>query len=179
MSRNKRSYQWVGLGQIIVPKTDASSTVGAVMQLAPAISRTVPEVGRTDCLIQAMYIHVSSHRILTTSFDAMGLVVWVANVSEASQNSAQSLDALSLDSRAYSNKNILVLEPMAVPPVLASGDLATVTTDDRVLTHKATFQASRKLDRAQQVLCLQINTDVSDVMRCFVQARVLLSYGTQ
>ncbi len=179
MPRNKRSYQWVGGGQIIVPKTDASSTVGAIMQLAPAISRTVSEVGRTECLIEAIYIHVSTHRILTTSLDAAGLIVWVSNVSEASQNPVQSLDALSLDVRAYANKNILVLEPLVVPPILASGDLLSVTTDDQVVTHKATFQATRKLDRAQQVLCLQINTDVSDVIRCFVQARVLLSYGSK
>ncbi len=179
MARSKRSYQWVGGGQIVTPKTDASSAVGDVMQLAPAISRTVAEVGRTDCLIQAIYIHVSSHRLLTTSFDALGLVVWVANVSEGSANPVQTLDALSTDVRAYSNKNILILEPLEVPPVLASSDLMTVTTDDRILTHKATFQASRKLDRAQQVLSLQLNTDVSDVMRCFVQARVLLSYGSK
>ncbi len=179
MARKNRSYQWVGGSQVITPKTDVSSTVGAVFQLAPAISRTVPELGRTECLIEAMYIHISTHRILTTSFDAAGLIVWLANVSEGSANPTQTLDGLSVDPRAYANKNILVLEPLAVPPVLASSDLATVTTSEEVKVHKATFQATRKFDRAQQVLCLQINTDVSDVIRCFVQARVLLSYGSK
>ncbi len=179
MARNKRSYQWVGGGEIMTPKTDVSSAVGEIFQLAPAISRTVPEVGRTDCLIEAIYIHVSTHRLLTVSLDALGLIVWVSNVSEASNNPVQTLDALATDARAYSNKNILIMEPLVVPPILASGDLLSVTTDDRILTHKATFQATRKLDRAQNVLCLQLNSDVSDVVRCFVQARVLLSYGSR
>jgi len=179
MARSKRSNQWVGGSQIITPKTDVSSTVGAVFQLAPAIARTVPEIGRTECLIQAIYVHISTHRILTTSLDAAGLIVWLANVSEGSANPAQTLDALSPDPRAYANKNILAMEPLAVPPVLASGDLLSVTTSEEIKVHKATYQASRKFDRAQQVLCLQINTDVSDVIRCFVQARVLLSYGSK
>ncbi len=179
MARSKRSYQWVGGGEILTPKTDASSAVGDVFQIAPAISRTVAEVGRTDCLISAIYVHISTHRLLTTSFDALGLIVWVANVSEGSANPVQTLDALAVDVRAYSNKNILIMEPLEVPPVLASSDLLSVTTDDRIMTHKATFQATRKLDRGQQVLCLQLNSDVSDVVRCFVQVRALLSYGNK
>ncbi len=179
MARNKRSYQWVGGGEILTPKTDASSAVGDIFQIAPAASRTVAEIGRTDCLIEAIYVHVSTHRLLTTSFDALGLIVWVANVSEGSANPVQTLDALATDVRAYGNKNILIMEPLEVPPVLASSDLLSVTTDDRILHHKATFQATRKLDRAQQVLSLQLNSDVSDVVRCFVQVRALLSYGNK
>ncbi len=179
MGRSKRSYQWVGAGSNLASVPDASTAVSDVVQLVPAIKRTDPTVGRTDCLIEAIYIHVSTRRDDVGIVDALGLIVWVGNVAEASANPVQSLDALSTDVRAYANKGILILEPIAVPPLLASGDLVSATPSDAVLVSKHTFRASRKLDRGHNVLCAVINCDLSGEVNCFLQARVLLSYGSR
>ncbi len=179
MARNKRSYQWIGAANVFLPKTDASSATTGILEIAPALLRTAPVQGRTDCLIEAIYIHISTHRVLTTTLDAAGIIVWVANVSEGSDNASQTLDALSTEDRAYSNKNILIMEPFAVPPTVSSSDLVSVAINDAVLVSKHSFQATRKLDRSSQVLALQVNADVSDVIRCFIQVRALLSYGAR
>ncbi len=145
--------------------------------MAPAIKLADIVQQRTSCLIEAIYVHFSTTRILISSLSMVGMIVWVANVSEGSNNPSQTLDALSIDPRAYSNKNILIMEPVPVPPILASGDLLSATTNEEIRTSKYTYQASRKLDRAQQILCMQVNADVDSVVSCFIQYRVLLSYG--
>ncbi len=97
---------------------------------------------------------------------------------EGQDSPVQSLNAIPTDDRAYGNKNILVMGQIDVPPVLAASDLLSFDTSEELRTTKFEYQASRKLDRSNQVLCLVINSDVSDVLRCFVQVRALLSYGS-
>lgn len=145
--------------------------------MLPAIARTADVQQRTSALIEAVYVHISTTRVLISPMFSLGLIVWLGNVSEGSDNPSQTLDALATDSRAYSNKNILIMEPIPVPPILASGDLVTATTSEEIRTSKHTYQASRKIDRAQQVLCMQVNGEVASVVNCFIQFRVLLSYG--
>ncbi len=175
---SRRKYQWVGAGAIITPKTDASTPTSEIMELVPAVLRTSAAGPRTDCLIEAMYIKVHTHRILTSALDATGIIVWTAVVSEGADAPAQSLNALATDARAYGNKNIMLMEPIAVPPLLAAGDLLSFQTSDEIMVSSFEYQATRKLDRQNQVLALTINSDVSSVVRCFVQARVLLSWGS-
>ncbi len=174
----RRKYQWVGHGNVIVPKTDASTPTSELLELVPAVLRTSAAGPRTDCLIEAIYVHVHTHRLLTTTLDACGIIVWTAVVSEGADAPAQSLNAIPTDARAYGNKNILIMAPVPVPPLLGSSDLLSVTPDDQVMVSSYEYQASRKLDRQNQVLALTINSDVSSVLRCFVQVRVLLSWGS-
>jgi len=178
MARRKRKYIWVGGGQIILPVPDTFTSVGDIMEIVPAIPRTSELGGDTQCLIEALYIHVSTQRLLISNFDACGIIVWTANVVEGGDSPAQTLDALSLDGRAYANKNILVLAQISVPPVIPVGDAATFATSDELRTSTFEYQATRKLDRSNQVLSLIINTDLTGVVRCFVQVRCLLSYGS-
>ncbi len=178
MARSKRKYVWVGGGQIILPVTDASTSVGDVMEIVPAIPRTSELGADTSCLVEALYINVSTHRLTLDSLDAAGVIVWTANVVEGGDSPAQTLDAISTDSRAYANKNIMVMAPLEVPPVIPVGNAATFATSEATVVSHFEYQATRKLDRSNQVLALTINTDVSDVLRCFVQVRCLLSYGS-
>ncbi len=178
MAKRKRRYNWVGKGQLMVPVTDASTSVGNVMEIVPAILRTSALGADTQCLVEALYIHVSTRRTGVTTFDAAGLIVWTANVVEGGDSPAQTLDAISTDDRAYANKNIMVLAPIDVPPILGASDLATFIQNDEIRTTRFEYQAKRKLDRSNQVLSFVINTDVSSVISCFVQVRCLLSYGT-
>ncbi len=177
MAKSKRAYQWVGDGVIINAVPDVSTSVGGIMQILPSLTSSSNPEGRTDVLIQALYVHISTHRVGIDAVDAAGVVVWVANVSEGSNNPVQSLDALSVQSRAYSNKNILIMEPFAVPAAVFAGDLLTAIPSEETLVSTHTFQASRKIDRSTQILALQVNADVSSQVRCFVQVRALLSYG--
>ncbi len=147
--------------------------------MLPAVGRTDDIQSRTTALIEAIYVHISTRRETTDILNAAGMICWLANVSEGSDNPSQTLDALAVDSRAYSNKNILIMEPLAVPPMLGAGDLLSVIPSEEIITSKHTYQASRKIDRSQQVLCMMLNSDVSSVLNCFVQFRVLLSYGAR
>lgn len=162
----------------MIPKIDASSAASDVFQIVLAIPCTSDPIGRTSCLIEAIYLYISFHREEITALDAFGLICWIANISEGSDNPSQMLDAISTTSRAYANKNIMILEPIPAAPILGTSDLLAFSTNNETTVFKHTFQATRKLDRANQSVCVQLNSDVSDVMRCFVQARVLLSYGT-
>lgn len=161
MARSKRSYQWVGDGLIINPVPDVSVSVGGIMQILLALTSSSNPEGRTQVLLEALYVYISTHRVGIDAVAACGVVVWVANVSEGSNNPVQSLDALGTQSRAYSNKNILIMEPIAVPPILGAGDLLTAIPSEATFTSKHTFQASRKIDRSNQVLSLMVNADVS------------------
>lgn len=179
MARSKRSYQWVGDGVIITPVPDVSVSVGGIMQILPALTSSSNLEGRTQVLLEALYVRISTHRVGIDVVDACGVVVWVANVSEGSNNPVQSLDAFSTQSRSYSNKNILILESIAVSPILGAGDLLTAIPSEATLVSDHRYKATRKIDRATQVLFLMVNADVADQVRCFVQVRALLSYGAR
>ncbi len=179
MARSKRSYQWVGDGVIINAVPDVSTSVGGIMQILPALTSSSSPEGRTQVLLEALYVRISTHRVGIDAVAAAGVVVWVANVSEGSNNPVQSLDSLSTQSRAYSNKNILILEPFAVPPILAASDLLTAIPSEETMVSDHRYSASRKIDRSTQVLSLQVNADVSSQIQCFVQVRALLSYGAR
>ena len=173
----KRRTQWIGGGEIKEPNTDASSPVADIIEMIPAELSSAAVGQSTSMVIEAIYLHFSTRRLLTTTFDALGFVVWVANVAETGNTPVQSLDALSTTARTYGNKNILMMQPLAVPPILGIADLTAFTPNDQIITEHHEFQASRKLDRSNQVLALQINSDVSAVCRVFAQWRVLVSYA--
>ncbi len=173
----KRSRQWVGGGQVIEPQTDASTSTSDIIKLVEPIPRSAIQGADFKVLIEAIYLHFSTHRILTTTFDALGFMVYTQQVSESTELPLQALDALSTDRRLYSNNQILMMAPLKVPPILGTSDLLAFTTNDEIVVEHHDYQATRKLDRAAQVLCLTVNSDVSDVVRTFVQWRVLLSYN--
>ncbi len=175
---SKRKLVWVGKGQLITPKTDASTPVGEIMELVPAVLEGAPGGENTRCVIDAIYLHFSVTRIGINRLDAVGFMVWVARVGEAANTPVQSMDALSLRDRVYANKAILMMAPLPVPPILGASDLLSFLPNDQVAVAHHDFQASRKLDRSNEVLALVVNSDVSSEVEVFVQARVLLSYGS-
>ncbi len=175
----KRKFNWIGGGQIIEPEGDASTSVTEVIQLVPALPAAEARGQNTSCLVEAIYLHFSIHRILTTPLDAVAFVVWMANLQEgASALPVQALDALSLQDRAAGNKAIMMACPLPVPKNQYSGDLLSVITDDAVITCSHQYKARRKMDRMGQMLAMTVNADVDIVVRIFVQWRVLLSYGS-
>lgn len=176
MAKRKKNYNWVGIGKIIDVVPDASTSVADVLEIVPAILKSAVPGANTQCRIEAMYIHVHTHRTSIATVDACGIIVWTANVVEGGDSPAQTLDAISTDSRAYANKNILVMAPVPVPPILGTSDLLAFIENDQVMVSSYEYQATRKLDRSNQVLALTINSDVSGAVRCFVQVRCLLSY---
>ncbi len=174
---SKRIYSWLGGGENIEPMTDGDTSVSEVIQMVPAYQTTEISGGRTDFLIEAIYLHFSIHRLLISELDAAGFVVWQAAVSESSNNPAQALDSLSLQDRAYGNKSIMMMAPLPVPKTALSGDLLSATVTQEVLVAHHEYQAMRKHDRANQILCLAVNSDLSVVLSVFCQWRVLVSWG--
>lgn len=167
---------WVGGGQIRLAETDVSTATSDVLQLIPP-QPTTEIVGLPQrSVIDAIYLHFSIRRELITQVDALGFMVYQQPVAEGSAQPAQALDALSTTDRLYANKAILMMAPLPVPPILASSDLVTAIVNEEVLTSHHEFAAMRKHDRSSQVLCMTVNCDVSDVVSCFCQWRVLLRY---
>ncbi len=173
----KRIKQWIGGAKSYEPQTDASTGVGDVIEMIPAIQSTDEMGASTQFLIEAIYLHFSIKRILITDFDALGFVVWQSPVVEAGNSPVQSLDALSLIARNYSNKRIMMMAPLPYPPFLASSDLASAIVNGEGKTAHHEYQANRKHDRSNTVLALAINSDVSVVTNVFAQWRVLVSYA--
>ncbi len=172
----KRKTQWFGGGKVVVPETDVSTSVAEIVELIPAL-KVADYVGQpSKCVIEALYLDFSCRRLLITTLDALGFLVWVANVTEGGETPIQSLDALSTEARFYGNQDIMMQFPLLVPPLLAASDLLTFVVGDEVTTAHFEFHARRKLDRSSQVLAMTINSDVSSVMTVFVQWRALISY---
>ncbi len=176
MSRKKKSYEWFGGGEAIDVKTDASTSVADLIQLIPGRPLADDTGIRTQFLIEAMYLHFHVHRLLITELDALAFCVYQGNMSDSGNNPVQALDALSLQGRLYSRKQIMMMAPLAVPALLPVGDAGTFVTSDEILVSSHEYQASRKHDRSQQILTLCVNADVSAVIRVFVQWRVLTSW---
>ncbi len=176
MSKKRKEYQWLGGGENIEPQTGASTSVADVIQLVPGVPIADNAGVRTTFLIEAIYLHFHVHRLLITELDALGFLVYQGNVSDSGNNPVQALDALSLEDRLYSRKQLMMMGPLEVPPIVVSGDLLTATTDERVLVSSHEYQANRKHDRSQQILCLTVNSDVSVVTSVFCQWRVLVSW---
>ncbi len=173
----KRKYQWVGGGQNIEPETDASTVPTELISLVPALPTTISAGQDTNCLVEAIYMHFSIHRLLITEVDALGFLVWVANRKENSDEAVQALDALSLADISYANKNIMMMAPLPVPRIALSSDLLSGTVTEEVLVSSHEYQATRKLERSTEMVVMAVNCDVSVVLSVFCQWRVLLSYG--
>ncbi len=175
MARKNKDYQWFGGGQLVVAETRASTSVADVVQLIPGVPIADDAGTRNKFLIEAIYMHFHVHRILITELDAVGFLVYQSNMSDSGNNPLAALDALSLEDRLYGRKQLMMMGPLAVPLVIENG-AAAFTTNDAVLVSSHEYQASRKHDRSQEVLCLTVNADVSLVVRVFCQWRVLVSW---
>ncbi len=176
MSR-KRETTWVGGGVIIEPETDGSTGTDEITQLIPAAPLgAAVQSNRTQFRIDAIYLQFHIRRILITTMDACSFLVYQMAPQENSLQPAMALDALSVLPRMYQRKNILMQGPLPVPPLLGASDLLTFVVNDEIKTAQFQFKANRKHDTSKEVLCLVINSDVSVVLRVFVQWRILLSW---
>ncbi len=173
----KKTYSWLGGGEIIEPQTDASTATSDVIQLIPAQPVAAVTNERTRFLIEAIYLNFSVARILTTTFDALGFLVYQIPPIEDSANPSLALNAISTSDRLYSRKNIMMMAPLPVPPVLSNGSTGAVFTSDEIKVSHHEYQANRKHDTASQILAMTVNSDVSVVTRVFCQWRVLVSWA--
>ncbi len=176
MPKQKRKTMWVGGGKLYTVQGDASTAVGDVFELIPSIEVGVAPGQLSSYTVEAIYLHFSIRRLLITELQALGFLVWMGAAAEGGNSPVQALDALSTTVRSYSNKQIMMMAPLPVPPLLAAGDLATAIPNDLVLVAHHEYQASRKFDRSSQVLSMTINSDVDNVVSVFAQWRVLLEY---
>lgn len=173
---SKRTTQWVGGGQLIIPDTQASTAVADVIQMVPPIQIASTLGAQANVVIEAIYLKFSVRRTAIGAMDALGFLVWVSQVQEAGNQPVQVLDALDTSDRVYGNKQILMMGPLSVPAILGASDLASFTTNEEVRTSSHEFQARRKLARQSELLALTVQCDISAITRVFCQWRVLVSY---
>ncbi len=170
-------YSWFGGGANYEPQTDASTNIADIIQLIPPLSLADEAGARTRFLIEAIYLKFSVQRLLATNFDALGFIVYQMAPRESDNLPTTALDALSLSSRLYARKSIMMMAPLDVPPNVFTSDLLAASPNDEIKTSAHEYQAMRKHDRANQILCLAINSDVSVVTSVFSQWRVLVSWS--
>ncbi len=172
---SRKTYSWLGGGEVIEPKTDASTATNEVIQLIPAQPVAATTNERTRFLIEAIYLNFSVQRILTTTFDSLGFLVYQIPPIEDSANPSLALDAISTSDRLYARKNIMMMAPLDVPPIISLE--AGILVSDEIRTSHHEYQANRKHDTASQILAMTLNSDVSVVTRVFCQWRVLVSWS--
>ncbi len=173
---SKKVYSWLGGGQSIDPKTDASTSTADVIQMIPVQPVAELQNQRSRFLIEAMYLHFSVVRQGITTFAQLGFMVYQIPPIEDSPNPSLALDALSTSPRLYARKNIMMMAPLPCPPTLAASDLLSFTPNDAILVAHHEYQANRKHDTASQLLCMTVNSDVDDVATVFCQWRILVSW---
>ncbi len=172
----KRSGEWLGGAKLITPAPDVSTTTAEIIALIEPIGVGDSVGVRTRFNIEAIYAHFSIRRLGIAEVEAMGFMVYQIQPSEASSLPLAALDALSTTARAYSNKAIMMMAPLPIPPFLASSDLATAIPSDEVMVVHHEFQANRKHDRANQVLCMAVNAETDLEVSVFVQWRIWVTY---
>jgi len=177
--RSGKKYKWCGGGIIREPDTFGTTSRAEVIELCPALTESELEA-YSDVVIERCHIHIATHRLLISPLDAFGIIVWLAQVQEFDNDVVQVLDSLGLTAgaaRQYGNRQIMFQGQLPVPRV-NSLDAQDVLSNE-VLTEKIDIKVRRKLHRSNEILALSLNTDVDAVLRCFVQWRVLLSYGSK
>ncbi len=172
----KRKTTWVGGGQLLTPEPDVSTSTAEVVEMIKSQATGADVGARTSFVIDAIYLHFSVRRVGILETEALGFLVWTGNIGEASNAPVQALDALSTDARLYGNKNIMMMAPLPVPPILASSDLATAIQGEGILVAHHEFQASRKLDISNQGLFMTVNSETALAVGVFAQWRVLLAW---
>jgi len=171
--KSKRSYKWCGQAIVRLPETAVSTTKAEVVVLCPAVG---PE-DYSDVVLERTIINFSIRRATNAQLDGFAGVVAVQAVDSADDSRpVQIIDALSVLAPEYSAKNILRWRALPVPAVLLEADNTAVTSSE-VLAVEWDIPVKRRMDRVREMLTLNINTDVSNVLSCFIQSRVLLSYG--
>ncbi len=176
----KREYSWMGGGVNHLAEPDGATSTSEIIRLIPPLPVGDLAGARTTFLIDAMYLHFSIRRKganAISPISALGFLVWQAAVTETTDVPVQSLDALSLQDRLYANKQIMMMAPLPVPPILAASDLATAIQNESVLVAHHEYQAQRKHDRANQVLAMTVNCDLGVAIEVFCQWRVLVSWS--
>lgn len=175
--KSKKSYNWFGGGEHIVPKDDAVSTSADVIQMIPPIQTVEVTQQRGEMLIEAIYLHFSVVRLDDSALTALGFVVYQGEVTEGGNLPSQALNALPTTNREYSNKRIMVMAPLPIPPILVTDmELLTTVPDLSVLVAHHEYQAMRKHNRSNTILCMAVNTQVDDALEVFCQWRVLASW---
>lgn len=172
-----RQGQWLGGAKLITVEGQADTAVGELTQMIPGTPIADVAGERTKLTIEAIYLHFSLSRLLTTTVQACSFLVWMSRMIESGNNPIQGLNALELTSRPWGNKAIMMTGPLAIPPVLAQSDLAAFVTSEEHMVSSHEFQASRKMDRASEVLTLTVNCDTSLVLQVFAQWRIWVTWG--
>ena len=168
----KKAYKWCGTGQTRTVETAVSTSTAEVLILCPVVSIAA----YNDVVVERTILNFAIRRELTSDVLALAAMVCVQPIVTGGILPVQVLDALSTDDADYGAKNILHWESLPIPALLEafdgggkiSGEVAHVQWD---------IPVKRRLNRERELLTLNINSDVTAVIKVFMQSRVLLSYG--
>ena len=170
---SKKSYKWCGTGQTRVVETAVSTTTAELLILCPVVSIAA----YNNVIIERTIINFSIRRDTAGDILALAAMVCVQPVATGTALPVQSLDALDTSDAAYGAGNILHWEALPVPALVYDSTGDTMRVDGSVDHVQWDIPVKRKLNRERECLVLTINSDVSSVVKVFMQSRVLLLYG--
>jgi len=167
-----KKYKWCGGAIVRTVESFPNTAQNEIIVLCD----TVGDDSYSDCVIERSIIMFHIHRALNTTLDGFaGVLAIQKNDQSIPAEPVQVLDALSLIPAEYSNRDILHWAPLPVPPTMSTG----TTLNRETVPVVWDIKMRRKLHRSNEMLTLSMNTDITAVIRVFVQHRVLLSYGSK
>ncbi len=170
-------YKWCGFGQTLTVATKANTTVAEVIQLCP---RMVDEDAQGDVTVEAIYAHVSMHRLLFTTLEAVGYIIAIQKSDDTTGNPLEVFDTVPIGSASVpvlGNRDILMHGHLPVVSRLIDGSSGAAASSNEVGVTDIVYKARRKLHRLTHGVYMHITADGSDVVKVVVGGRLLLRYS--
>lgn len=148
----------------------AGADVASVIQLVPTLSDVDIQ---QDVVMEVSHIHLSIRRLLASTLDACGYVIWMGKTLVSTTVPAQGLDPLSQSTFAWADKDIMLQGLLPIPPVqLNSADVNQIRLENLHVYIKV--KSKRRFNRANHGIFLALSADVSNVIRVVTSRRTFI-----
>jgi len=165
----KREYQWFGGQEGADVDKPADMVVADIFQLRPSF---LSADGKTSGKIVRIVLNTAIRRNTTALVGPPCWVVTVAPVDSAG-NLTDVLELTSNDPFVWGNKRIVQCGMLPVPPNnVHSGGVAKTSEEQAV--SRFDFKVNRNIDWKREAIAMQVNADISGVLRIVIGWRILV-----
>ena len=168
-------YQWCGHQSVQTLETSVATAASEIILLCAFLGDTNQQ---STVTVERIIMSFLIHRILATEFDACAFVVAIQETVPATGAPVTVINPLdtAADNFTLGLKQILMTGLLGWPPVILRAD-DTSKENSAGMYQSFEFNGRRKLNRMNHAVTLTVNTDVTAVLRMFVQTRVLLRFS--
>ena len=168
--RLKRRYQWYGGQDTNAVSTVAGTGTTDIIELRPShLSLDAMREYRLERII----LDISVHRTQTALVELLNMAVFMVDTN-SSGAPTDVLEIQSNDPFVFANKSLLHMACLSVP-ACGMHSAGTLKITNQVECHHFDFKPRRKLDLAREAIGMQLNADVTAILKATIQWRLLLS----